>query len=232
MSLLRLVLNIICGFQSGVKHFHLKLRILCVSSCSSGRVLRKRHVCWSKANHVFLFCLVVWHLRFCCKSKGFFFVITLHCHKYVQSWPLMDTQKPPFLTFTQLLTVPEGSPSVDITEDPPHYWNQSTLRTSNLCLVCVWPECLTCCAVLIKRSPLWVVASLWCEVWLKVRGCLYAALWDQPTSPCLCLLLLTQSWWVYTMAHMSLTYVHQWVGVCIYEKKGQIWKTTLNYSSS
>lgn len=129
--------------------------------------------------------------------------------------------KVPFLTFTAFHSSWRlvRSPSVDITEDAPQYWNQPTFRTSNPCLVCVWPERLIYRAVLIKRSPLWLVAFLWCEVWLKVRGCLFAALWDQPTSPCLCLLLLTQSWWVYTMAHMSLTYVYQWVGVCVFMKK-------------
>ncbi len=163
------------------------------------------------------------------KGSLLIFLSLHHLFITVKSWPLMDTQKPPFLTFTASHSSWSlvGSPSVDISKDAPHYWNQQTLQTSNTCLVCVWPECLTCLAALIKRSPLWLVASLWCEVWLKVRGCLFASLWDQPTSPCLCLLLLTQSWWLYyTMAHMSLTYVYQWVGVHLW-KKGQIWKTTL-----
>ncbi len=159
-----------------------------------------------------------------------YFLSLHHLFITVKSWPLMDTQKPPFLTFTASHSSWSlaGSPNVDISKDAPFYWNQQTLQTSNTCLVCVGPECLTCLTALIKRSLLWLVASLWCEVWLKVRGCLFASLWDQPTTPCLCLLLLTQSWWLYyTMAHMSLTYVYQWVGVHLWKKRSDMGKPHL-----
>lgn len=58
----------------------------------------------------FLFCLMVWHLKFCSQSKEvcLFFVITSHFHNCVHSWPLMDTQKSRFLP-SQLFTVPEDS---------------------------------------------------------------------------------------------------------------------------
>lgn len=175
--------------------------------------------------HIFLICLMVWHLKFQRKSKNvcLFFVITSPFHKCVKSWPLMDTQNPPVSYLHSFSQFPkpcwvtqrwhlQGCSSLLEPADSPNFKHLSCL--------CVWPECLTCLTALIKRSPLWLVASLWCEVWLKVRGCLFASLWDQPTSPCLCLLLLTQSWWLYyTMAHMSLTYVYQWVCVHLWKQK-------------
>ncbi len=145
-------------------------------------------------------------------QRKFAYFLSLH-HLFitVKSWPLMDTQKPTFLTFTA------SHSSWSLVRSPRMLLITETSRLSKLqtlvlsvCDLSVSPAS----AALIKRSLLWLVASLWCEVWLEVRGCLFASLWDQPTSPCLRLLLLTQSWWLYyTMAHMSLTYVYQWVGV-------------------
>lgn len=82
---------------------------------------------------------------------------------------------------------------------------------------CVWPERLTCCAVLIKCTPLWLVASLWCEVWLKVRGCLFASLWDQPTCPCLC--FNTEPMGLHHGPHVPHIRFSVGVWLCAYEKK-------------